>query len=110
MKKSIVLAIAVGTFSFAAVNAQSVESTESTENAAIEVGISEEGRTEMSFDELPDAVKTAFQESEFASWEVQKVEKVTPDDNPEQVSYELTLSDGSQSGILAFDEEGNIIE
>ena len=106
MKKNIVLAIALGIFSFVAVNAQTVATTD----AAIEISLNDEGRTEMSFDELPDAVKTAFQESEFASWEVQKVEKVTPDDNPEQVSYELTLSDGSQSGILAFDEEGNIIE
>lgn len=108
MKKNIVLAIALGFFSFAAVNAQTPASAD--EKAAVEVTAQDQGRTEMSFDELPEAVKTAFQESEFASWEVQKVEKVTPDDNPEQVSYELTLSDGSQSGILAFDEEGNIIE
>jgi hypothetical protein len=107
MKKNIVLAIALGTFSFAAVNAQDLATTE---KAAIEVSANYDGRTEMSFEELPEAIKTAFQESDFASWEVQKVEKVTPDDNPEEVSYELTLSDGSQSGILAFDEEGNIIE
>lgn len=107
MKKNILLAIALGIFSFVAVNASAVASTD---NAAIEASINEEGRTEMSFDELPEAVKTAFQESDFATWEVQKVEKVTADENPEEVSYELTLSDGAQSGILAFDEEGNIIE
>lgn len=107
MKKSIVLAIALGTFSFAAVNALPLTMDE---NTAIEVMLNEEGRTEMTFEELPEPVKTAFQESDFSGWEVQKVEKVTPDENPEQVSYELTLSDGSQSGILAFDEEGNIIE
>jgi hypothetical protein len=107
MKKNIVLAIALGTFSFAAANAEALISPE---NAAVEIVMNEEGRTEMSFEELPEAIKTAFQDSDFASWEVQKVEKVTPDDNPEEVSYELTLSDGSQSGILAFDEEGNIIE
>ncbi len=110
MKKNIVLAIAVGTFSFAAVNASPLAINTADENVAVEVVMNEEGRTEMTFEELPETVKTAFQESDFSSWEVQKVEKVTPDENPEEVSYELTLSDGSQSGILAFDEEGNIIE
>jgi hypothetical protein len=121
MKRIIVFAIALGTFSFAA-NANALIS----DNIAVEVTMNEEGRTEMTFDELPDAVKTAFQESEYSAWEVQSVYKVTPDEGEttepaepaepaeegtsSEVSYEITVTDGTTPTTLIFDEEGNIVE
>ena len=105
MKRVIVFAIALGTFSFAA-NAN----TFTADNSAIEVIMNEEGRTEMTFEELPEAVKTGFQESDYSSWEVQSVFQVSPDDNPEQISYEITVTDGTTPTTLTFDEEGKIVE
>jgi len=121
MKRIIVFAIALGTFSFAAnANALAI-----SDILAVEVTMNEEGRTEMTFDELPDAVKTAFQESEYSAWEVQSVYQVTPDEgettepaepaepaeeSASQVSYEITVTDGTTPTTLIFDEEGNIVE
>lgn len=124
MKRIIVFAIALGTFSFAAnANALAI-----SDILAVEVTMNEEGRTEMTFDELPEPVKTAFQESEYSAWEVQSVYKVTPDEGEttepaepaqetepaeegaSQVSYEITVTDGTTPTTLIFDEEGNIVE
>lgn len=132
MKRIIVFAIALGTFSFAAnANALAI-----SDILAVEVTMNEEGRTEMTFDELPEPVKTAFQESEYSAWEVQSVYKVTPDEGQEettqeteptepaeettpqesteygqsQISYEITVTDGTTPTTLIFDEEGNIVE
>ena len=105
MKRVIVFAIALGTFSFAA-NAN----TFSADNSAVEIVMNEEGRTEMSFEELPEAVQTSFQESDYSSWEVQSVYQVSPDENPEQVSYEITVTDGTTPTTLTFDAEGVIVE
>ena len=105
MKRIIVFAIALGTFSFAA-NAN----TFSADNSAVEVVLNDEGRTEMTFEELPDAVKEGFQGSDYSSWEVQSVYQVSPDDNPEQISYEITVTDGTTPTTLTFDAEGKIVE
>ncbi len=105
MKRIIAFAIALGTFSFAA-NANVL----TADNPAVEIVMSEDGRTQMTFEELPEAVKTSFQESDYSEWEVQSVFKVSPDDQPEQISYELTVTDGTQPTTLIYDEEGKIVE
>ena len=106
MKRIIVFAIALGTFSFVA----NAETLVSTDNAAVVASMNEDGRVEMTFDELPEAVKAGFQESDYSSQEVQSVYQVSPDDNPEQISYEITVTDGTTPTTLIFDEEGKIVE
>lgn len=102
MKRTIIALAALGTFSFATlgVNAQPIEQ----ESAAVFV---QDQRTEIQYEDLPDAVSTAFEESQYAEWEVSQVHEVTTE---EGTQYELTLTDGTQSGTLTFDEEGNMVQ
>ena len=102
MKRTIIALAALGTFSFAAIdtNAQSVNE----ETATVLV---QDQSKEIEYEQLPDAVKKAFEESQYAEWEVQKVEEVTTEEGKE---YNLTVSDGSQEDTLTFDEQGEMVE
>ncbi|MFW5726439.1 MAG: hypothetical protein ACOCW4_01095 [bacterium] len=102
MKRTIIAIAALGTFSFATIgaNAQPVQ-----QDTAIE--FVQDQRKEVKFEELPEPVKQAFEESQYSEWEVSKAYEVTTE---EGTQYELTISDGSQSGTLTFDEEGNMVQ
>ncbi len=106
MKRLLILAIALGVISFTSINA--IASV--IENTAVVTTVADDGRTEIQYDELPDAVRTSFEGSDYAAWEVEKVEKVTADEAPEDITYEITVSDGTNSQAVAFDEEGNMVQ
>jgi len=105
MKRRIIAAAALATFSFATIGANALPLMESN-NDKIEV-VAKGDREEIKYEELPEDVKTAFEESQYGEWDVSKVHKVDVDS---QTQYELTITDGSQSGILAFDESGNMVQ
>ena len=102
MKRTIIAIAALGTFSFAIIgaNAQPIQ-----QDTAIE--FVQDQRKEVKFEELPEQVKQAFDESQYSEWEVSKAYEVPTE---EGTQYELTISDGSQSGTLTFDEEGNMVQ
>lgn len=69
-------------------------------------GIVADDRKEIKYEELPENIRTTFEESQFSHWEVSKVHEI---DEENIMVYELTISDGTQTGILTFDEDGNMI-
>ncbi|MDF9798172.1 hypothetical protein OKW21_003435 [Catalinimonas alkaloidigena] len=109
MKRRIIAVAALATFSFASVGAHALPINES--DSKIEV-VAKIDRKEIKYEDLPEEVKTAFEQSQYKEWEVSKVEEVEVDAETAEAGtqYELTITDGSQSGILAFDEDGNMVQ
>lgn len=102
MKRTIIALAALGTFSFVSIDTQAKTVNEEASTVFVQ-----DQRKEIKYEELPDAVTKAFEESQFAAWEVSKVEEVTTEEGKQ---YALTISDGSEEGTLTFDEEGNMVE
>lgn len=105
MKRRIIAVAALATFSFASIGANALP-LNGVDNNKIEVPVKAD-RKEIKYEDLPEEVKTAFEDSQYGEWEVSKVEEVEVE---KETQYELTITDGSQSGILAFDESGNMVQ
>ncbi|MDF9800105.1 hypothetical protein OKW21_005368 [Catalinimonas alkaloidigena] len=102
MKRTIIALAALGAFSFA-----NMETTAQPLSKSNEIVLLQDQRTEIKYEALPEAVRTAFENSQYGQWEVSKVYEITTE---EGAQYELTISDGTQNGTLIFDAEGNIIQ
>ncbi len=102
MKRVFIILAAFGLFTFATANAQ----TEPTQTEA-DTTMTQENKTEIQFSELPEAVQTGFQDSEYGQWETSTVYEVTTE---EGTAYEITVSDGSEEKTLMFDESGTLKE
>lgn len=61
---------------------------------------------EVQFDELPDAVKSSFENSDYAMWQVQTVYEMAPAQGTESAMYELTVTDGTTEETVTFNEDG----
>jgi hypothetical protein len=106
MKRKIIAVAALATFSFASIGGAYALPIQNANDAKAEV-VAKADRKEIKYEELPEEVKTAFEESQYGEWEVSQVHEVEVESNKQ---YELTISDGSQSGVLAFDEDGNMVQ
>jgi hypothetical protein len=104
MKRRIIAVAALATFSFASIGANALPVKGN--DTKIEV-VTKAERKEIKYEDLPEEVKKAFEESQYSEWEVSKVEEVEAET---ETQYELTITDGSQSGILAFDENGEMVQ
>lgn len=62
---------------------------------------------EMSFAQLPEEVKMAYEESVYVQWEVKRVEKINYD--PNNFIYRITISNGIEEFEIIVDQLGNII-
>ncbi|WPP50370.1 hypothetical protein [Catalinimonas niigatensis] len=109
MKRKIIAVTALATFSFASIGANAIPVNYGNDEAVV-VKVKDE-RKEIKYEELPEEVKNAFEESQYGEWEVSKVEEVEMEAEAQaEKKYELTITDGSQSGILAFDESGKMVQ
>lgn len=99
MKRSIIAFAAVAAFSFAALDASAVPVNQD----AVTV-FDQENRTEIQYEELPEAVKTAFEDAGHSEMDVTTVFEVQTD---EGVQYEVSVSDGTDTTTVIYDEEGN---
>ena len=61
---------------------------------------------EIQFDELPETVKSSFEESDYAMWQVQTVYEMPASEGTDSKMYELTVTDGSTEETVTFNEEG----
>lgn len=104
MKRTIIALAALGAFSFTTIGANAQSSSSAQETATVFV---QDQRKEIKYEELPDAVSTAFEESQYGQWEVSQVHEVSAE---QRTQYELTITDGTQSGTLTFDEDGNMLQ
>ncbi|MDF9794954.1 hypothetical protein OKW21_000217 [Catalinimonas alkaloidigena] len=102
MRRSIIALAALAIFSFTTVGANAIP----VQQDAV-VAFMQDTRTEMEYDNLPQAVKTAFEESDHKDMDVTMVYEVTTEDG---THYELNITDGTNSSILKYDAEGNEIE
>lgn len=85
--------------------AQPEEQPEETVTAMAE----EEGM-EINFDQLPDAVKTTFESSDYAMWDVKSVHEMSAEDGDEGTQYKVTVTDGTKEESVLFNEEGEEVE
>lgn len=75
------------------------------------ISISEPQKTEITPSELPDAVKDAIMEGEFAQWNIEKVYKIIYTDDENKIEYEVHFSnDENEKEIEVYNKEGEIIE
>lgn len=102
MKRSVIAIAALATFSFASVGAQAAPEKLESSTAVV----MNDDRKEIKYEELPEEVRNSFEDSQFSNWEVSKVHEVKEVDS---TRYEITISDGTQSGTIAYDEDGNMI-
>lgn len=101
MKRSIIAVAALATFSFASVGVQATP--ENSESTAV---ILKDDRKEIKYEDLPEKVRTSFEDSQFSNWEVSEVHEV---EEVEATRYEITISDGTQKGTIAYNEDGEMI-
>ncbi len=104
------------TFLFAgAAFAQEQPSDPATEDPALQAPAQEEPADdatasaeaqEIQFDQLPDAVKSSFESSDYAMWQVQTVYEMAPAEGTESAMYELTVTDGTTEETVTFNQDG----
>ena len=61
---------------------------------------------EVQFDELPEAVKAAFEGSDYAMWQVQTVYEMAPEQGTESALYEISVTDGTTEETVTFNADG----
>lgn len=61
---------------------------------------------EIQFDQLPDAVKSAFEGSDYAMWQVQTVYEMAPAEGTESAMYEISVTDGTTEEAVTYNAEG----
>ncbi len=99
MKKLILSAAAVLFFFAAQAQTEASAPADQTETVA------QDKKTEIKYDELPQAVKTTLSGDDYKSWEVVKVWHNTTKDN-----YEIEVKNSAaETKTLKFDKEGKEI-
>ena len=61
---------------------------------------------EVQFEQLPDAVKSAFEGSDYAMWQVQSVYELAAAEGTESKTYELNVTDGTTEETVTFNQDG----
>jgi hypothetical protein len=61
---------------------------------------------EVQFEQLPEAVKSAFEGSDYAMWQVQSITEVAPAEGTEAKTYEFDVTDGTTEETVTFNEDG----
>ncbi len=61
---------------------------------------------EVQFEQLPDAVKSAFEGSDYAMWQVQSVSEMAAAEGTEAKMYEIAVTDGTTEETVTFNEDG----
>ncbi len=103
MKKLFFAFFAAALFVSASTFAQVEEQTqpEETVTASAEA-------VDIEFDQLPDVVKTSFEASDYAMWDVTSVKQMVSTEGTMQ--YQITVSDGTTEENVLYNEEGEEIQ
>ncbi len=81
------------------------ETMSETEQSAGDYTASAQGQ-EVQFEQLPDAVKSAFEDSDYAMWQVQTVTELAAAEGTEAKTYEIAVTDGTSEETVTFNEDG----
>ncbi|WKN42678.1 hypothetical protein [Tunicatimonas pelagia] len=63
---------------------------------------------EIEFDQLPDMVKTSFEGSDYAMWDVTSVRQMVSNEGTTQ--YQITVSDGTKEESVVYNDQGEEVE
>ena len=61
---------------------------------------------EVQFEQLPNAVKSAFEDSDYAMWQVQSVTEMAAAEGTEAKMYEIAVTDGTTEETVTYNENG----
>lgn len=81
------------------------ETMSETEQPADEYTASAQAQ-EVQFEQLPEAVKSAFEGSDYAMWQVQSVTELAAAEGTEAKTYEIAVTDGTSEETVTFTEDG----
>lgn len=107
IKKSLIILTAIGAPVFASSHATPV--TEEKQTFTTTNYLMQDQIKEISFQKLPEDVRISFEESQFALWEVKRIVMNAYDQEPDETTYEITVSNGEEEMRVLFDQEGNIV-
>ena len=105
MKKLVVSALALTLISFASVQAQTTEKSES--HATHQATTQKDGKEEkvaVKPEDLPEGIKKTIKGEEFSGWTVKKAYLVTEEGNKQY--YELQVAKGNESARVKLDKDG----
>ena len=112
--KKVFFALFAATFlfsvsAFAQVEEQEPEEQTQPQSEETVTAMAEEGM-EIEFDQLPETVKTSFESSDYAAWDVKTVHEVSAEEGEDGTKYKITVSDGTKEEKVTFNEEGEEVE
>jgi len=80
---------------------------EQTQPEETVTAMAEEGM-QIEFDQLPEAIQTSFESSDYAMWDVLAVRAISKEET-EATHYKITVTDGTKEENILFNEEGEEI-
>ncbi|WP_242921977.1 hypothetical protein [Pontibacter liquoris] len=114
MKKALVFAFTLATFSLSNTQANAQSNTApSTQQPQAAAAQQEQQKQLIKQEELPEAVKKSLTSDALKDWQVSEVYKVAPDAAAGQAkaTYEVYFTNAEQKQAIArFDEEGKVIK
>ena len=72
--------------------------------------VDQENKTEITKEQLPAAVATAMEQSDYAAWTVGKIFEVAPQQEGGSKLYEIHVSGDDKAIALTYDPEGNLLK
>lgn len=70
----------------------------------------QESKTEITKEQLPEAVATAMEQSDYAAWTVGKIYEVAPQQEGGTKLYEIHVTGDDKTIALTYDPEGNLLK
>ena len=97
---SFIVMIFLGTFSLTAAPKEFAKTYQITQD---------DDKSEISYEDLPEAVQKALEDEKYTDWTIEKIFKVT-NKSDNSVYYSVELSSGEKSSTVKFDESGNLMK
>ncbi len=72
--------------------------------------IVQENKTEITKEQLPQAVVSAMEQSDYASWTVGKMYEIAPQEEGGSKLYEIHITGEDKALALTYDPEGNLLK
>jgi len=102
--KKVFFAMFAAAFLFSLTTLAQVEEEQQTEPEETVTAMAEEGM-QIEFDQLPEAVRTSFESSDYAMWDVLAVRAISKEET-EATHYKITVTDGTKEENVLYNEEG----
>jgi hypothetical protein len=101
--KKVFFAMFAAAFVFSLTTFAQVEE-EQTQPEETVTAMAEEGM-QIEFAQLPEAVQTAFEGSDYAAWDVTDIRAIN-EEQTESIKYKIKVTDGTKEESVLYNEEG----